>query len=93
MTPFFAVLQGASVEKVQVWADSAPPPALNRVKVLKKQMFINPDDPHELAMITKNEKKPDFYARKTCNLLNTISEVFFFPYYVLFLIHHLSSVI
>ena len=47
------------------------------LKVLKKQMFTNPDDPHELAMIPKNEKKPDYYARKTCNLLNTISEVFF----------------
>jgi len=44
------------------------------LKVLKKQMFTNPDDPHELAMIPKNEKKPDYYARKTCNLLNTISE-------------------
>ena len=30
MTPTFAVLQGASVEKVQIRADSAPP-ALNRV--------------------------------------------------------------
>ena len=41
--PLLAVLQGASVEKLQVRADSAPPPALNRVKIVRlniKTSFI-----------------------------------------------------